>query len=225
MKKIFKRDFNPRSPHGERLSCAAFAVASSPFQSTLPARGATFLQLQYRRAPLYFNPRSPHGERHPNASRSQIMPNFNPRSPHGERQAYRESPGFRHLFQSTLPARGATAFARVSCKDSAQFQSTLPARGATKPRVKALRFVRISIHAPRTGSDVLSAAAKHRHEISIHAPRTGSDGRTRRRKGETRRFQSTLPARGATIRTVGKCRQSADFNPRSPHGERHCGGR
>ena len=57
---------------------------------------------------------------------------------------------------------------------------------------------RISIHAPRTGSDGESAGkAAGNPEISIHAPRTGSD-RTRCSSPTTRRY----------------------FNPRSPHGER-----
>ena len=33
----------------------------------------------------------------------------------------------------------------------------------------------ISIHAPRTGSDILQEAASAMGLISIHAPRTGSD--------------------------------------------------
>ena len=57
---------------------------------------------------------------------------------------------------------------------------------------------RISIHAPRTGSDAyydsLDAAE---NKISIHAPRTGSDRDCKTMRG---------------IRD--------DFNPRSPHGER-----
>ena len=100
------------------------------------------------------------------------------------------------LFQSTLPARGATLVLR-RLRLTNQFQSTLPARGATQPRVKALRFVRISIHAPRTGSDAAAPTEKQRALISIHAPRTGSDN----------------------CSTMGP-RFPIDFNPRSPHGER-----
>ena len=33
----------------------------------------------------------------------------------------------------------------------------------------------ISIHAPRTGSDILAEMEKAKEDISIHAPRTGSD--------------------------------------------------
>ena len=58
----------------------------------------------------------------------------------------------------------------------------------------------ISIHAPRTGSDPgFHCFTGGVMDISIHAPRTGSD-RRRRRKSSMR----------------------GDFNPRSPHGERHC---
>ncbi len=56
--------------------------------------------------------------------------NFNPRSPHGERQT-----GTRPEQEDTI------------------FQSTLPARGATSARNQRTPTGAISIHAPRTGSD------------------------------------------------------------------------
>ena len=79
-------NFNPRSPHGERRErdvtiCATSRFQSTlpargathlfrggdgvggEFQSTLPARGATTLRPQYDIMRAYFNPRSPHGER------------------------------------------------------------------------------------------------------------------------------------------------------------------
>ena len=55
---------------------------------------------------------------------------FNPRSPHGERLAAQQAKNLQMQFQSTLPAWGATnAFSALSSK------------------------IRISIHAPRMGSD------------------------------------------------------------------------
>ena len=58
----------------------------------------------------------------------------------------------------------------------AVFQSTLPARGATEDVLVMLLNQVISIHAPRTGSDGHAAPAPcERDSISIHAPRTGSD--------------------------------------------------
>ena len=59
----FLTDFNPRSPHGERLPTHPKKRRSMPFQSTLPARGATWVRRLWLQEARYFNPRSPHGER------------------------------------------------------------------------------------------------------------------------------------------------------------------
>ena len=56
----------------------------------------------------------------------------------------------------------------------------------------------ISTHAPRTGSDKDAVDAEKKALISTHAPRTGSD-----------------------MGRVGDSICTQDFNPRSPHGERH----
>ena len=58
-------------------------------------------------------------------------------------------------------------------------------------------------------------------KISIHAPREGSDGPPRRRPEGQSRFLSTLPARGATRCTTRRPASPPDFYPRSPRGERH----
>ena len=60
---------------------------------------------------------------------------------------------FLMVFQSTLPARGATSHRAVRAGLGIQFQSTLPARGATSGRRSCRHQGAISIHAPRTGSD------------------------------------------------------------------------
>ena len=127
------------------------------FQSTLPARGATardagldtgiIISIHAPRTGsddeekllllelLHFNPRSPHGERHHRRADCPIRFDFNPRSPHGERRCRIPGIPCRALFQSTLPARGATS-GEISCIDLYRgFQSTLPARGATRRRL------------------------------------------------------------------------------------------
>ena len=38
-----RMDFNPRSPRGERPECALLIESTHKFQSTLPARGATYI--------------------------------------------------------------------------------------------------------------------------------------------------------------------------------------
>ena len=127
-----KANFNPRSPRGERPTRLALARSMSPFQSTLPARGATVHDARQPPPGLYFNPRSPRGERldiiayqpaplgisiHAPREGSDQLPcrmaqadrDFNPRSPRGERLGRSILSSQSKRFQSTLPARGATA--------------------------------------------------------------------------------------------------------------------
>ena len=57
-------DFNPRSPCGERLKPPPVVLRlRSIFQSTLPVWGATVRVLEHHGVPVDFNPRSPCGER------------------------------------------------------------------------------------------------------------------------------------------------------------------
>jgi len=145
------------------------------------------------------------------------------------------------------------------------FQSTLPARGATSRSVRRPQSTAVSIHAPRAGSDSRGSASssrpwgfnprsprgerpeglrglawpiefqstlpargatyQHKHgyiklHVSIHAPRAGSDGARRTFRNRNKVFQSTLPARGATGRLGASRATTRRFNPRSPRGER-----
>ena len=126
--------------------------------------------------------------------------------------------------------------------DGDAFQSTLPARGATNLHQLSNLFGGISIHAPCTGSDQGFQISAGTRSISIHAPCTGSDRQgtaggcdyvrfqstlpargatlTRSAVASKSRFQSTLPARGATPQVARTLTAEADFNPRSLHGER-----
>ena len=81
---------------------------------------------------------------------------------------------------------------------------------------------RISIHAPRAGSDVKPGYAQvNLEQISIHAPRAGSDQVDYKLHIGQVVFQSTLPVRGATQAAPREGKGAANFNPRSPCGERH----
>ena len=216
--------------------------ASAQFQSTLPARGAT----QHQHGHGGEKPISIHAPRTGSDWMGSSMGHVDP------------------LFQSTLPARGATGKERRGRCTAGHFNPRSP-HGERLNRNNTERLKQISIHAPRTGSDSGHAAnAPEATDISIHAPRTGSDsGHAANapeatdisihapRTGATANdgtiatataFQSTLPARGATLkaevasplraisihapRTGSDCRRSiastvnVDFNPRSPHGER-----
>ena len=124
------KDFNPRSPWGERLVRLFPCLAENVFQSTLPVGGATeetrqkfdnsFISIHAprggsdvsdiirRTSTGNFNPRSPWGERRLRLIWIFSQSYFNPRSPWGERltSITRFLPEL--VFQSTLPVGGAT---------------------------------------------------------------------------------------------------------------------
>ena len=216
-------DFNPRSPHGERRVNGKPKKRQEQHFNPRSPHGERRHAGAADHCRRHFNPRSPHGER-PSTRLSSVSAtaDFNPRSPHGERRAGTKSPPCWTLFQSTLPARGATAVGITYKYDTLLFQSTLPARGATagvgqssrracdfNPRsphgerhhrsgvsVGVVHFNPRSPHGERPTPSIIAPPAE---DISIHAPRTGSDAAASR----------TAPA-------------ATDFNPRSPHGERLC---
>ena len=106
---IVQKDFNPRSPHGERRDVLATYWETLKISIHAPRTGsdhhAKCKYLDY----ADFNPRSPHGERPKRVHACSNLWYFNPRSPHGERPC---------------------------------------------ARLLAAALLLISIHAPRTGSDI-----------------------------------------------------------------------
>ncbi len=124
------------------------------FQSTLPARGATRLSCASLFFFVDFNPRSPHGERrHQRPHQPPEDRDFNPRSPHGERRSVGAEVGWLVDISIHAPRTGSDSRRMIFRRSSCVFQSTLPARGATWDVTERLPITPISIHAPRTGSD------------------------------------------------------------------------
>ena len=167
--------FNPRSPHGERHLALIHSDREKLISIHAPRTGSDSSWGSICAATGHFNPRSPHGERP---------------TPKGGRQIFL-------AFQSTLPARGATALAN-------------PQRSGED----------ISIHAPRTGSDRYHSTLRvnpiYFNPRSPHGERLftipfialTSDFNPRSPHGERRPTLSFRPRHGGY------------FNPRSPHGER-----
>ena len=145
-------------------------------------------------------------------------------------------------FQSTLPARGATASHSGTKPVSIYFNPRSP--HGERPNLLYRRgllpyFNPRSPHGERRKRKRNGKPCK---TISIHAPRMGSDGNSYTQVIRSGRFQSTLPAWGATIEkaqgtlivfiSIHAPRMGSDpsemfaiafsryFNPRSPHGER-----
>ena len=144
--------FNPRSPHGERPGFSALRYQLRGISIHAPRTGSDAGGGVFRRA-LVISIHAPRtgsdGFASPSLPRRKY---FNPRSPHGERLPSSRNARQNAPFQSTLPARGATSISK-SMTSHVPFQSTLPARGATFWVDRPHGLWRISIHAPRTGSD------------------------------------------------------------------------
>ena len=216
-------NFNPRSPHGERPAGSPPAMVSAS----------------------YFNPRSPHGERHSSAPANTSPPGISIHAPrtgsdytallppssqwisiHAPRTGSDVCDSVLNsvdsLFQSTLPARGAT-FGILRCvADLKSFQSTLPARGATAGAgiFQPARIFQSTL--PARGATARDAGLDTGIIISIHAPRTGSDDEEKLLLLELLHFNPRSP-HGERHHRRADCPIRFDFNPRSPHGERRRG--
>ena len=215
----YLQDISIHAPRtGSDNTAGRNCVARCAFQSTLPARGATDFQsinVVWRRISIHAprtgsddnaNLCTPYGEISIHAPRTgsdtrdvelrTTQSDFNPRSPHGERRDFRACSVRPGNFNPRSP-HGERQRCDCGCNQTD-----------------------ISIHAPRTGSDIGDSDGCGVQTISIHAPRTGSDIRRLQIYQSPSRFQSTLPARGATQPQRVEIILGDDFNPRSPHGER-----
>ena len=107
-------------------------------------------------------------------------------------------------FQSTLPARGATEWLDVGFNVSRPFQSTLPARGPSPVCCIACCAIHFNPRSPH--GERLAARSVMYHAPQYFNPRSPHGERLFLAQWRTRtgRFQSTLPARGATIGADGR---------------------
>ena len=104
---------------------------------------------------------------------------------------------YHDLFQSTLPARGATRGGRLIDKKG-RFQSTLPARGATRGGRLIDKKGRFQSTLPARGATVIGGYCRDTlKDFNPRSPR-GERPRAKLAYCSSSSFQSTLPARGAT---------------------------
>ena len=150
----------------------------------------------------------------------ETLENFNPRSPWGERPSMASGDGAYCLFQSTLPVGGATATAGAAISTNEDFNPRSPWGERRRIFNTGTPWHKISIHAPRGGSDPLvMAPLKNFTKISIHAPRGGSDWISTVPCGKCR-ISIHAPRGGSDDKCPGNGNSANDFNPRSPWGER-----
>ena len=168
--------FNPRSPHGERHEEVVMATLTEPFQSTLPAWGATKNTID-RGIILNISIHAPRmGSDHQKWSTSPGTPYFNPRSPHGERhQKTGERRRIRYI-SIHAPRMGSDVADAMDGIKVHVFQSTLPAWGATFTMVTPVDMdLDFNPRSPHGERRVCINTVTATCDISIHAPRMGSD--------------------------------------------------
>ena len=103
-----RRNFNPRSPRGERRNNDRVYPCRPLFQSTLPSRGATQNLEPPRIVDCNFNPRSPRGERRIPTALDRLKCLISIHAPLAGSDLDDLYPERYKIFQSTLPSRGAT---------------------------------------------------------------------------------------------------------------------
>ena len=146
---------------------------------------------------------------------------FNPRSPHRERQVQSLFAATNLLFQSPLPSQGATSAVKKSYMIISNFNPRSPHRERPAAASSVISTIMISIHAPLTGSDTLRHSLEAmEHIFQSTLPSQGATVRSASFAHFTT-FQSTLPSQGATLRVITVDTLIVNFNPRSPHRERH----
>ena len=151
-------------------------TAALQFQSTHPARGATYYKYS-KGGHKHVSIHAPREGCDPKPLRClPIQCNFNPRTPRGVRRTSSCILLIKFLFQSTHPARGATALVLLLGQGLLIFQSTHPARGATSGILPT--SIPSSHFNPRTPRGVRRCNPLTLPPIlviSIHAPREGCD--------------------------------------------------
>ena len=171
-----KGDFNPRSPCGERRNIGRCNKVDLLFQSTLPVRGAT-LNRSYQVPPSLISIHAPRAGSDFFVLRQIVLglgiSIHAPRA--GSDGATARGRRCGRVFQSTLPVRGATTYQALSKEYREDFNPRSPC-----------------------GERPYQALSKEYREDFNPRSRAGSDRTGGGLPCSSRRFQSTLPVRGAT---------------------------
>ena len=216
------RNFNPRSPDGERLSCVRDNAAYADISIHAPRMGSDSLIHSSSITPSYFNPRSPDGERQGKQWQRRLGSNHisihAPRM--GSDRISPKPPNTQDGFQSTLPGWGATCLRSPVAVCFTYFNPRSPDGERPHPRSAVIRANYFNPRSPDGERRRAAAVHGELELISIHAPRMGSDFSSSKAINGTPKFQSTLPGWGATPAQRAICSMVTNFNPRSPDGER-----
>ena len=172
------RNFNPRSPCGERPWTGEGQLAYQVFQSTLPVRGATCLI----------------SERHTDMT-------ISIHAPRAGSDVLRINPLYYILAISIhAPRAGSDFYGRRRGCDPLNFNPRSPCGERLGGDSVVQREGDFNPRSPCGERQYTTRSFGECPSISIHAPRAGSDADRWRPPRCDVRFQSTLPVRGATAR-------------------------
>ena len=209
--------FNPRTPRGVRRAGAGCSGGGQPiFQSTHPARGATWRSLDAME-PIVISIHAP--REGCDRAGTETHQSGQPISIHAPREGCDAAQPFRPQgrpqFQSTHPARGATCLSSTASSRQG-FQSTHPARGAT-PGLEGLATradVFQSTHPARGATRFLLWFLPCCGNFNPRTPR-GVRLQNQEIQYHQQEFQSTHPARGATL-TLGQPAYTSGISIHAP---------
>ena len=125
-------NFNPRSPQRERRGKTIVFAKVTEISIHAPRKGSDFITIVSTIQMKNFNPRSPQRERRPSDYICQSTgKNFNPRSPQRERPQASSISSVVIAISIHAPRKGSDCCALNIAVGDRLFQSTLPAKGAT----------------------------------------------------------------------------------------------
>ena len=190
------QNFNPRSPHGERLSVSSmlstiYISIHAPRMGSDPADP----DMCHRRLISIHAPRMGSDLVYRDAEECEY--NFNPRSPHGERRRTWTLPRLTNGISIHAPRMGSDKSIVTSNRQVVNFNPRSPHGERHKLGSTSGVMLNFNPRSPHGERPRGYGAASCSHSISIHAPRMGSDC-------------------DISTATIYIC----NFNPRSPHGER-----
>ena len=235
-------DFNPRTPRGVRHGPWHWWPEQPQFQSTHPARGATRIFGLLDKMPI-ISIHAPREGCDPSARSPTHQRSISIHAPREGCDA--QTHGYRPCRSGIsihAPREGCDRSPATIRRGYLGFQSTHPARGATASAPRASQSGRISIHAPREGCDpgapgkvvtllgfqsthpARGATARIRSSSSVLSyfnPRTPRGVRLLRLLSlRAPQYFNPRTPRGVRLSEVSASARSADFNPRTPRGVR-----
>ena len=149
-----RRNFNPRSPRGERPLFELGDLFDLQFQPSLPARGATLDPCEPCDCQSISTLAPREGSDPSGWLVMSFCCDFNPRSPRGERPPYALALAIAEVISTLAPREGSDLPVPSMVDISTLFQPSLPARGATSDGRLLAYDLQISTLAPREGSDL-----------------------------------------------------------------------